>query len=479
MNTEELFELVEPHTYAFKSTMDIIREIFEGDIAKFGRMTPEEAKEKVNKNLSIYFRKQFEDGKLPVIIKEYIISHSNALTKKNMSFLDEVVEKTNYEVQYDDLAKLTENKEFMAYVNSVNDEELDDVEQTTLVAKMKGFQELQEIEKEIEEESNISGYEDYQGTDPVKQYLKDISQWRLLTPEEETYYMEKYKLEDDEDAKNELICSNLRLCVSIAKKYMNRGLSLLDLIQEGNMGLIKAIEKFDISKKFRISTYATWWVRQAVTRAIADQSKTIRIPIHVSETYNKIRKVSIIFSQKNGREPTIEELMELTNLSKDAIKEAIKALESEPVPFDKPVRDDDPDATLGDFLVSEDIDTPEEAAVKKSNHDTWEMLIKMVGEDPKEQGRERMEQVLRLRFGIEYYNDKTYQLIKSNELPLKDFYTLGQVGKIFRVTRERIRQVEAKGIRNMTKYIKRDKNSLFPDEEFNSYIKQKHHSRKN
>ena len=478
MNTEELFELVEPHTYAFKSSMDIIREIFEGDIAKFGRMTPEETEKKVNKNLSIYFRKQFEDGKLPDIIKEYIVSHSNALTKKNMNFLDEVVGKTNYEVQYDDLAKLTENKEFMAYVNSVNDEELDDVEQTTLVAKMKGFQELQEIEKEIEEESNISGYEDYQGTDPVKQYLKDISQWRLLTPEEETYYMEKYKLEDDEDAKNELICSNLRLCVSIAKKYMNRGLSLLDLIQEGNLGLIKAIEKFDISKKFRISTYATWWIRQAVTRAIADQSKTIRIPVHVSEAYNKIRKVSILFSQTNGREPTTEELMELTNLTAEKIKEAKKALENEPVPFDKPVRDDDPDATLGDFLTSEDIDIPEEVAVKKSNHDTMDMLLKMLGEDKTVNSAQRMEQVLRLRMGIELYNDTTYQLIKSKGLPIQNFYTLEQTGKVFGVTRERIRQVEAKGIRNIKKYIKRDKNSLFPDEEFNSYIKQKHHSRK-
>ena len=281
--------------------------------------------------------------------------------------------------------------------------------------------------------------------------------------------MNKYKEDDDEDAKEKLICCNLRLCVSVAKKYMNRGLSLLDMIQEGNIGLIKSIERFDHKREGRISTYATWWIRQAITRAIADQSRTIRIPVHLVEIYNRMKRVSGTFTQVNGREPTIEELMELTGYREDQIKDAKKYLESDPVPFDKPVRDDDPDATFGDFLTSEDMETPEEKAVRESKKDTLEMLLRVLREDPNAPHPERLEQVVRLRMGIELYNDETYRLIKAAGLPVRDQYTLEEVGKVFGVTRERIRQIEAQAINKYLKrYIKRHKESIFPDEKFNS-----------
>ena len=481
MTTEELFEFIEPYMFAFKSTSDVIKEVFEDNIKSFEQLSPENVKKKIFGNLSKYLRKQFEDGKISNIVTDYISANGNALTKKSMEFLEEVIDISYYEIQYEDIEKLAEIKELMVYVNLTKDEDKEDKldEETSLVGKIRGFQETQEIladvDKEIDAAKN-SNDDKYNDIDPVKQYLKDISQWKLLSPEEERYYAFKLREEKDDEAKEQLICSNLRLCVSVAKKYINKGLSLPDLIQEGNMGLIKAVDKFNPIKGYKLSTYATWWIRQSVTRAIADQARTIRIPVHVVERYNRIRKVSGTFTQINGREPTMQELMELTGYDEERIKEAVKSLESEPLSLDTPARLDEPDeTTLGDFIVSENIETPEQKAMTDSMHDTLEMLLKTL----REKKGFRMEQVIRLRFGFELFNEETLALIKSADLPLRDQYTLAETGKIFGVTRERIRQIEYDAVqKHIPKYIKQNKDSIFPEEKFHQYVKKIYKSRK-
>ena len=468
MTTDELFGLLEPHAYAFKSTMDIIREIFEGDIAAFGRMEPKEIEEKINENLNKYYKKQFEEGKLEPIVRDFIYSHGNALSKKNMELLDNIIIESDYELKFEDMQKLLEIKELMVYVNNTKDDK------STLSVNIKEFQEDQEILQDIKEIKT----EKYEGEDIDKLYLSDIGQIPLLTEEEERYYMKKYKEEDDEEAYERLVNSNLRLVVAIAKKYLGRGLSLLDMVQEGNIGLIKSIQKFDISRNGRVSTYATWWIRQAITRAIADQAKTIRIPVHLIEIQNKVKRESDSFLKLNGREPNAEELQQLTGLTKNQIKDAITYGDIRPISFDQPAKADDPDATIGDFLTSDSIDLPEDVIEKQSAHDTWELLLKMLREDNLVPQRKRMEQVIRLRFGIELYNEETYELIKQAGFPVKDFYTLNETGKIFGVTRERIRQIESQGVnRHLKRYIRKYKDSLFPDEHINAYVKKKYKPR--
>lgn len=258
--------------------------------------------------------------------------------------------------------------------------------------------------------------------DPVKMYLKEIGFIPLLTPEEEIDLAIRIS-EGDENARKRLSEANLRLVVSIAKRYLGRGLQFLDLIQEGNMGLIKAVEKFDYSKGFKFSTYATWWIRQAITRAIADQARTIRIPVHMVETMNKVRRVSGQLLHNNGQEPSAEEIAEELNLSADKVREVIKAAQ-DPLSLETPVGDED-DSHLGDFIPDADTPAPAEKAsqvmLKEQLFEIMETLT------PREQ------KVLLLRFGLTDGHPRT----------------LEEVGKVFSVTRERIRQIEAKALRKL------------------------------
>ncbi len=258
--------------------------------------------------------------------------------------------------------------------------------------------------------------------DPVRMYLKEIGKVPLLNAEEEIDLAKKMELGDAE-AKKRLTEANLRLVVSIAKRYVGRGMLFLDLIQEGNMGLIKAVEKFDYRKGYKFSTYATWWIRQAITRAIADQARTIRIPVHMVETINKLIRVSRQLLQELGREPTPEEIAEEMNMPEDRVREILK-ISQEPVSLETPIGEEE-DSHLGDFIQDDNVPVPSDAAAFTL---LKEQLVEVLGTLT-----EREQKVLRLRFGLDDGRART----------------LEEVGKEFNVTRERIRQIEAKALRKL------------------------------
>ncbi|KEO83822.1 RNA polymerase sigma factor RpoD [Tumebacillus flagellatus] len=258
--------------------------------------------------------------------------------------------------------------------------------------------------------------------DPVRMYLKEIGRVPLLSAEEEIKLAQRIE-EGDEEAKRRLAEANLRLVVSIAKRYVGRGMLFLDLIQEGNMGLIKAVEKFDYNKGYKFSTYATWWIRQAITRAIADQARTIRIPVHMVETINKLIRISRQLLQELGREPSAEEIAAEMDMSPDKVREILK-IAQEPVSLETPIGEED-DSHLGDFIEDQDALAPADAAAYE--------LLKEQLEDVLDTLTEREENVLRLRFGLDDGRTRT----------------LEEVGKVFGVTRERIRQIEAKALRKL------------------------------
>ena len=258
--------------------------------------------------------------------------------------------------------------------------------------------------------------------DPVRMYLKEIGKVPLLSAEREIELAQRME-EGDEDAKKELAEANLRLVVSIAKRYVGRGMLFLDLIQEGNLGLIKAVEKFDYHKGYKFSTYATWWIRQAITRAIADQARTIRIPVHMVETINKLIRVSRQLLQELGREPTPEEIAKELDMPVDRVREILK-ISQEPVSLETPIGEEE-DSHLGDFIQDDNVPVPAEAAAQT--------LLKEQLDEVLDTLTEREQKVLRLRFGM---NDGRAR-------------TLEEVGKEFDVTRERIRQIEAKALRKL------------------------------
>ena len=258
--------------------------------------------------------------------------------------------------------------------------------------------------------------------DPVKVYLKEIGRVPLLTPDEEVDLAVRIT-NGDEAAKKRLSEANLRLVVSIAKRYLGRGMQFLDLIQEGNLGLIKAVEKFDYTKGFKFSTYATWWIRQAITRAIADQARTIRIPVHMVETINKVKKVSSQLLHANGREPSAEEIAEELDMPVAKVREIMRVAQ-EPVSLETPIGEEE-DSHLGDFIPDDDAPAPADAASHTLLKETLGSVLDSL--TPRE------EKVLRLRFGLEDGRSRT----------------LEEVGKEFNVTRERIRQIEAKALRKL------------------------------
>ena len=296
---------------------------------------------------------------------------------------------------------------------------LDDIE----LPELAELQEIEEVTEEemVETEAEISDAA-YSTDDPVRMYLKEIGKVPLLTPDEEVA-LAKRMSEGDEDAKRRMAEANLRLVVSIAKRYVGRGMLFLDLIQEGNLGLIKAVEKFDHTKGYKFSTYATWWIRQAITRAIADQARTIRIPVHMVETINKVIRVSRQLLQELGHDPSAEEIAKEMGMPVDKVRDILK-IAQEPVSLETPIGEEE-DSHLGDFIPDEDASEPSEAAsFSLLKEQLMEVLDTLTPREKK---------VLELRFGI--VDGRTR--------------TLEEVGKEFNVTRERIRQIEAKALRKL------------------------------
>lgn len=281
---------------------------------------------------------------------------------------------------------------------------------------------IENEEEEVEKEIDLSLPEGINIDDPVRMYLKEIGKVALLSAEEEISLAQKME-DGDENAKKKLAEANLRLVVSIAKRYVGRGMLFLDLIQEGNLGLIKAVEKFDYKKGYKFSTYATWWIRQAITRAIADQARTIRIPVHMVETINKLIRINRQLLQELGREPSAEEVAVEMQMPVEKVREIMK-IAQEPVSLETPIGEEE-DSHLGDFIPDDDIPAPAEAAAFTL---LKEQLIEVL-----DTLTDREEKVLRLRFGLDDGRART----------------LEEVGKEFNVTRERIRQIEAKALRKL------------------------------
>ena len=333
------------------------------------------------------------------------------------------------------IAYLEEQKIDVLTMPDINADDIeDDVEEIDSLNDMDVFQKpdrignvqvTAEIEKGYEktaEESENSFTERGNAEDPVRMYLKEIGRIPLLSSEEEIELAKRME-EGDEEAKKKLSEANLRLTVSIAKRYSGRGMQFLDLIQEGNLGLIKAVEKFDYRKGYKFSTYATWWIRQSITRAIADQARTIRIPVHMVETMNRVNRTSRRLLQEYGREPTPEEIAEAMNLPVERVLE-ISKISQEPVSVETPIGEEE-DSHLGDFIQDEHIPVPADEAAHTLLREQLEKVMDTLSE--------REQKVLALRFGLE--DGKPH--------------TLEEVGREFQVTRERIRQIEAKALRKL------------------------------
>ena len=300
-------------------------------------------------------------------------------------------------------------------IDSVNPDELESDEVRDIEQDAKSYDSAENMEKYFSQEGLAID-------DPVRMYLKEIGKIPLLTPERELYLAEQIAL-DNKAAKDELIEANLRLVVSIAKRHVGKGMYFLDLIQEGNLGLIKAVEKFDYSKGYKFSTYATWWIRQAITRAIADQARTIRIPVHMVETIHKVSRTARTLLQELGREPTTDEIAEKLGITADKVRDIMK-IAQDPVSLETPIGEEE-DSHLGDFV--EDMDSPapsESASYSLLREQLCNILHTLT---PRE------EQVIKLRFGLEDGRPRT----------------LEEVGKQFNITRERIRQIEAKALRKL------------------------------
>lgn len=340
--------------------------------------------------------------------------------------VQEIVKKAKAKgkITYEELAKELENtnpdqidKVFDAFeemgVNILNDDFEDEPD----------IDDLKEVENLKLDEITETSYEGISVDDPVRMYLREIGKIPLLSYDKELE-LAKRILEGDEEAKQELAEANLRLVVSIAKKYVGRGMLFLDLIQEGNMGLIKAVEKFDYTKGFKFSTYATWWIRQAITRAIADQARTIRIPVHMVETINKLTRIQRQLIQELGREPSAEEIAEkMDGMTPEKVRE-IQKISLEPVSLETPIGEED-DSHLGDFIEDEGAMSPDDYAANELLKDELnDVLLELT---------DREEKVLRLRFGLDDGRTRT----------------LEEVGREFNVTRERIRQIEAKALRKL------------------------------
>ncbi len=381
----------------------------------------DESKKKLNEMADAEAEAHDEAGTVPEKTNEdwlrELIEKGKKAGKLTSKELMDVLENLNLDADqidkfYDTLENLGIETAGEDYLRPIDEESLPELE------------ELEEIEEVTEDEiaSTEAMVDSFSTDDPVRMYLKEIGKIPLLSPEEEIELAIRMA-DGDEEAKRRMSEANLRLVVSIAKRYVGRGMLFLDLIQEGNLGLIKAVEKFDYTKGYKFSTYATWWIRQAITRAIADQARTIRIPVHMVETINKVIRVSRQLLQELGHDPSPEEIAEEMGMPVEKVRDILK-IAQEPVSLETPIGEEE-DSHLGDFIPDEDASEPSEAASFTLLKEQLMTVLSTL--TPRE------EKVLRLRFGIEDGRTRT----------------LEEVGKEFNVTRERIRQIEAKALRKL------------------------------
>lgn len=374
-----------------------------------------EEKKKVVMNKAAQ-KKLFEKGK-----KEGTVTLMDVMEAFQDTEMDKEVAENLYETLGSLGIEVVDGKEIKANIDLTEPDDLD----IKSIDKEKEEDEKEEKSSKTKKEKKSAEIAVPKGVsidDPVRMYLKEIGKIPLLKPHEEVEYA-KRMAEGDPYAKERLVEANLRLVVSIAKRYVGRGMLFLDLIQEGNLGLIKAVEKFDYTKGFKFSTYATWWIRQAITRAIADQARTIRIPVHMVETINKLIRVSRQLLQELGRDPKPEEIAKEMNMTEDKVREIMK-IAQDPVSLETPIGEEE-DSHLGDFIPDEDAPAPAEAAAYSLLREQIAVVLDTLNE--------REQKVLKLRFGLEDGRSRT----------------LEEVGKEFDVTRERIRQIEAKALRKL------------------------------
>ena len=366
--------------------------------------------------------KPLEDPELEAKFKKKLVEILEFGKKKNVIedteiinfFKDEDAKLLTTETMTRIFAFLEKNNIEVLNITADDDDDVGPDDDLILAEELEGDTDIEQIDLSVPDGVNIE--------DPVRMYLKEIGKVPLLTADEEIELAMKME-QGDEAAKKKLAEANLRLVVSIAKRYVGRGMLFLDLIQEGNLGLIKAVEKFDYRKGYKFSTYATWWIRQAITRAIADQARTIRIPVHMVETINKLIRVSRQLLQELGREPLPEEIAEEMNIPVERVREILK-ISQEPVSLETPIGEEE-DSHLGDFIQDDNVPVPAEAAAYTCLRE--ELMTVLEGLTEREQ------KVLKLRFGLEDGRART----------------LEEVGKEFQVTRERIRQIEAKALRKL------------------------------
>ncbi len=361
------------------------------------------------------------------VSKEKLLEHIKNLMEKGKK-KDDLLTKQEINDYFKDISLTEEQIDKVVKYLEGHGIDVIEIPDTDSDAEFENMLLLKDDDLELEEEEidveniDLSVPEGVGVDDPVRMYLKEIGKVPLLSAEEEIE-LAKQMENGSERAKQQLAEANLRLVVSIAKRYVGRGMLFLDLIQEGNLGLIKAVEKFDYTKGYKFSTYATWWIRQAITRAIADQARTIRIPVHMVETINKLIRVSRQLLQELGREPTPEEIAEQMDLSVDRVREILK-ISQEPVSLETPIGKEE-DSHLGDFIQDDNVPVPADAAAFTMLREQLEEVLNTL--------TDREQRVLRLRFGLDDGRART----------------LEEVGKVFNVTRERIRQIEAKALRKL------------------------------
>ena len=399
-------------------------------------------KKETSKSKSVKKAEEKKEEILETKLEKEMVSEEKVTENKETLTMQENSEKNEEQKIKDEVKEIVEQAkdgkmtyaELATKLDNINPEQIDkifdefeeigvDVLKDDFDDEEPDLEDLEEVEEiKVDDASMMMAMDGVNVDDPVRMYLREIGKIPLLTYEEELDLAQKV-LEGDEEAKKKLSESNLRLVVSIAKKYVGRGMLFLDLIQEGNMGLIKAVEKFDYSKGYKFSTYATWWIRQAITRAIADQARTIRIPVHMVETINKLIRTSRLLLQRLGREPSPEELAEELEMPVEKVME-IQKIAQDPVSLETPIGEED-DSHLGDFIQDDDSPAPQDAAAYTMLKEQLEEVMNTL--TPREA------KVLKLRFGLEDGKART----------------LEEVGREFDVTRERIRQIEAKALRKL------------------------------